>query len=61
MREVEVLQLMAHGARNKDIANRLCITERTVKFHMAAIFQKLGARSRTEALAKAIQRGLVRL
>ncbi|MBI4504760.1 MAG: response regulator transcription factor [Chloroflexi bacterium] len=60
-REMEVLQLMAHGARNKNIASQLCITERTVKFHVAAIFQKLEAHSRTEALAKAVQRGLVHL
>lgn len=60
-REMEVLRLMAHGARNKAIASQLCITERTVKFHIAAIFQKLGAHSRTEALAKAVQRGLVQL
>lgn len=60
-RETEVLQLMAQGASNRDIADRLFITERTVKFHVAAIFQKLGARRRTEALAKAVHRGLVRL
>ncbi|MBI2322615.1 MAG: response regulator transcription factor, partial [Chloroflexi bacterium] len=60
-REMEVLQLMAQGASNRDIADRLFITERTVKFHVAAIFQKLEAHSRTEALAKAVQRGLVHL
>lgn len=60
-RELEVLRLMAQGKRNKEIADELCITERTVKFHIAAIFQKLDAHSRTEALAKAVQRGLVRL
>lgn len=60
-REMEVLRSMAQGARNKDIATQLCITERTVKFHLGAIFQKLGARSRTETLAKAVHYGLVQV
>ena len=60
-REMEVLQLMVRGYRNKDIAERLYITERTVKFHAGIIFQKLNVSSRSEAIAVAIQRGLVRL
>jgi DNA-binding NarL/FixJ family response regulator len=60
-REMEVLQLMVRGFRNKDIAERLYITERTVKFHAGIIFQKLNVSSRSEAIAVAIQRGLVRL
>lgn len=60
-REMDVLRSMAQGARNKDIAAQLCITERTVKFHLGAIFQKLGARSRTETLAKAVHYGLVQV
>ncbi len=60
-REMEVLQLMVKGYRNKEIAERLYITERTVKFHAGIIFQKLNVSSRSEAIAVAIQRGLVRL
>jgi len=60
-REMEVLQLMVKGFRNKEIAERLYITERTVKFHAGIIFQKLNVSSRSEAIAVAIQRGLVRL
>jgi len=60
-REMEVLQLVVRGYRNKEIAERLYITERTVKFHAGIIFQKLNVSSRSEAIAVAIQRGLVRL
>jgi DNA-binding NarL/FixJ family response regulator len=58
-RELEVLQLLAEGAANKEIARRLGISAHTVKFHLAAIFAKLGAASRTEALVAAARRGLV--
>lgn len=60
-RELEVLGLMAKGAANKEIASALTISESTVKTHIQAIFQKLDASSRTEAVAKAAARGLVRL
>ncbi|MBX5493209.1 MAG: response regulator transcription factor [Chloroflexi bacterium] len=60
-RELEVLQLMVRGLRNREIAEQLYITERTVKFHAGVIFQKLKVASRAEAIAVAIQRGLVRL
>jgi DNA-binding NarL/FixJ family response regulator len=60
-REMEVLQLVVRGYRNTEIAERLYITERTVKFHAGIIFQKLNVSSRSEAIAVAIQRGLVRL
>lgn len=60
-REEEVLQLLAQGLQNKEIATRLSITERTVKFHVSAILGKLGAGNRTEAVAAAVQRGLVKL
>jgi DNA-binding NarL/FixJ family response regulator len=60
-RELEVLQLLVKGARNKEIANQLFITERTVKFHTSLIFQKLGVTNRSEAIAAALQRRLVRL
>ena len=60
-RELEVLAAMADGASNKVIARRLGISFHTVKFHVAAILAKLDADSRTEAVAKAAQLGLVML
>jgi DNA-binding NarL/FixJ family response regulator len=60
-RELEVLAAMADGASNKTIARRLGISFHTVKFHVAAILAKLDADSRTEAVAKAAQSGLVML
>jgi DNA-binding NarL/FixJ family response regulator len=60
-REHEVLQLLAEGLSNKRIAARLGISDHTAKFHVNAIFGKLGAQSRTEALAQAIRLGLVLL
>jgi DNA-binding NarL/FixJ family response regulator len=58
-REEEVLQLLAEGLPNKTIARRLEISEHTVKFHVAAIMGKVGARSRTEAVVRATQLGLI--
>lgn len=60
-RELEVLQAMAAGLQNKEIAAKLVISERTVKFHVSAILSKLGAGNRTEAVALAAQRGLVEM
>jgi DNA-binding NarL/FixJ family response regulator len=60
-RELEVLAAMADGASNKAIARRLGISFHTAKFHVAAIVAKLDADSRTEAVAKAAQLGLVML
>jgi DNA-binding NarL/FixJ family response regulator len=60
-REDEVLRLLARGLRNKDIAEQLQITERTVKSHVASIIAKLGVKSRTEALSQALREGLVNL
>src|SRR5262249_10366382 len=60
-RELEVLAAMADGGSNKVIARRLGISFHTVKFHVAAILAKLDADSRTEAVAKAAQLGLVML
>jgi NarL family two-component system response regulator YdfI len=60
-REREVLQMLASGLGNKIIAARLVISEHTVKFHVASILGKLGASSRTEAVALGIRRGLVLL
>ena len=60
-REREVLQMLASGLANKEIAARLNISDHTVKFHVASLLGKLGASSRTEAVALGIRRGLVLL
>jgi DNA-binding NarL/FixJ family response regulator len=58
-REREVLRLVAAGRSNKEIASALDVAERTVKFHVTSIFNKLGAENRAQAVALAIERGLV--
>lgn len=58
-REIEVLQLLAHGLANKEIARELGIGEKTVKTHVSNILSKLGVLSRTQAALHAIQIGLV--
>jgi len=58
-REVEVLALMAQGLANKNIADRLAISEHTVKFHVSSILSKLAASSRTEAVTKGLRDGLL--
>lgn len=60
-REVEVLQLMAHGLRNKEIAGRLFISEKTVKAHVGSILSKLNVPDRTAAVTTAIKRGIITL
>jgi NarL family two-component system response regulator YdfI len=60
-REREVLQMLAAGLVNKEIAGRLSISEHTVKFHVASILGKLGASTRTEAVSIGIRHGLVLL
>jgi DNA-binding NarL/FixJ family response regulator len=60
-RERQVLDLLAEGLPNKTIAARLGISDQTVKFHVASICGKLGAANRTEAVRRAIRRGLVSL
>ncbi|MCB8983388.1 MAG: response regulator transcription factor [Ardenticatenaceae bacterium] len=60
-RETEVLQLLARGLQNKEIALELDISERTVKFHVSALMGKLDAGNRTEAVAIAAQHNLVEL
>jgi DNA-binding CsgD family transcriptional regulator len=59
-REFEVLGLLAAGRSNKQIARQLEISPNTVKTHVARLFEKLGARRRTEAIGKARELGLVR-
>jgi DNA-binding NarL/FixJ family response regulator len=58
-RETDVLRMLAQGLVNKDIATRLGISEHTVKFHISSILDKLGASTRTEAVALGIRRGLI--
>ena len=60
-RELEVLQRMASGAANKQIASDLTISESTVKTHVTNIFQKLDVNHRTEAVTKAISKGIIKL
>ena len=60
-RELEVLQRVAGGNRNRDIADLLNISEETVKVHIKHIMDKLGARDRTQAIAIAVRRGFIQL
>jgi len=60
-REVEVLQRVAGGNRNRDIAGQLFISEETVKVHIKHIMEKLAAKDRTEAIAIAVRRGIIQL
>jgi two-component system, NarL family, response regulator YdfI len=58
-REIEVLQLLASGLGNREIASRLKISAHTAKFHVASIMGKLGASTRTEAVTQGIRHGLI--
>jgi DNA-binding CsgD family transcriptional regulator len=60
-REKEVIQLMAQGLANKQIALSLSISEHTVKFHLSSLYAKLGISSRTEAIKRGIELGLISL
>lgn len=60
-REVEVLQLIADGCSTPEVAERLYISQKTVKNHLASIYQKLDARDRTQAVLQAVRMGIVRL
>jgi DNA-binding NarL/FixJ family response regulator len=60
-REIEVLHQIAGGHRNRDIAERLFITEETVKVHIKHIMEKLGANDRTQAVAIGLRRGIIHL
>ncbi len=60
-RELEVLRLAADGKRNRDIGEKLFISEETVKVHIKHIMEKLGASDRTQAVAIAVRRGIIQL
>ncbi len=60
-REMEILSAISEGLSNKHIARRLGISAHTVKFHLEAVFAKLDAGSRAEAVAKGLRRGLIEL
>jgi DNA-binding NarL/FixJ family response regulator len=60
-REVEVLREVAGGNRNREIAERLFISEETVKVHIKHIMEKLGAADRTQAVAIGVRRGIIQL
>jgi DNA-binding NarL/FixJ family response regulator len=60
-REIEILQLVARGMKNSEIADKLFISKYTVRNHVMNLLEKLGTRDRTEATSVAIQQGLVRL
>jgi DNA-binding NarL/FixJ family response regulator len=60
-RETQVLELLAEGLPNRAIAERLGISDQTVKFHVASISGKLGAANRTDAVRRAVRRGLITL
>jgi DNA-binding NarL/FixJ family response regulator len=60
-REIQVLELLAEGLPNKAIADRLKISDQTVKFHVSSISAKLGAANRTDAVRRAVRRGLIAL
>jgi two-component system, NarL family, response regulator len=60
-REMEVLEHLAQGMRNKEIAGALSISEETTRAHIKAIFHKLNVHDRTAALAEALRRGIVRV
>lgn len=60
-REIEVLRQIAEGNRNRDIAEKLFITEETVKVHIKHIMDKLGASDRTQAVAIGVRRGIIHL
>ena len=60
-RELDVLRLLVSGMRNRQIADALDIAEGTVKLHVSSLLGKLGVADRTEAVAVALQRGIVQL
>lgn len=61
LREIEVLRLVAEGLRNREIGERLFISEDTVKVHMKRLMDKLGASDRTQAVSIAVKRGIIEI
>ncbi len=61
VREAEVLQLVADGCTTSEVAGNLFISQKTVKNHLAAVFQKLDAHDRTQAVVRAVRMGIIRL
>lgn len=61
VREIEVLQLVAAGNRNRDVAGKLSVAEETVKSHISHIMEKLNASDRTQAVAIGVRRGIIQL
>ena len=60
-RELEILRLLASGARNREIAAKLFLSVHTVEYHVTHILQKLGVHDRAQATAEAIRRGIIRM
>jgi DNA-binding NarL/FixJ family response regulator len=60
-REKEVLRCITQGCTNREIAGELGVAEKTVRMHVSAVLEKMGARDRTQATIYAIQRGVVHL
>jgi DNA-binding NarL/FixJ family response regulator len=60
-REIDVLQLAAHGLTNSELAAELFVSATTVKAHLAHIYRKLGVGDRTAAVTAALERGIIRL
>jgi ATP/maltotriose-dependent transcriptional regulator MalT len=58
-RETQVLDLLAHGCSNREIAERMIVSKDTVKYHLKNLYSKLGSKRRTEALLTALQLGLM--
>jgi DNA-binding NarL/FixJ family response regulator len=60
-REIQIVELVADGLSNREIAHRLGVSDETVKFHLGGIFGKLGASNRTDAVRRALRRQLIPL
>lgn len=59
-RQIEILQLVAHGLQNKEIAEKLYVSEHTIKYHMSEILQRLQVKNRDQAVEFALNKGLIR-
>ena len=59
-RQIEILTLVAQGLQNKEIAETLCVSEHTIKYHMSEILQRLQVKNRDQAVAYALNKGLIR-